>query len=198
MYRLKNKGLPVFTIVFFLIVNTSYFWEGKLGVLALFVLPFLMIVFIILGIMLLFQLIDGVKERFADKSRNSVIAIVVVSLGLISLKPNGLINFDEFQGENVLFAQREGAANCMTTFRTKPDGHFRERTVCFGITEIRGKCQWKSDTLFFSNVSLPRGEQGYYQFALLQPSKYGDKKALVRYKNRSDTVGHELWVVKHK
>jgi len=135
---LKNHRLIITTIVFFLIVNLNYFWKAKLGILASLAFIVLVIVFYFLGIILIFQIIKGFKEKFLNKQRNWTIGIMTIGLGLIFLKPNGIINFDQLEGEDLLIAQREGAANCMTTFKIKPDNKFKEISVCFGVSEVRG------------------------------------------------------------
>ena len=196
---MKNKGLIISTILFFLIVNTNYFWEGKLGIVAFPVFLILVLVFIVLSILLLGQLIKGIKERFSDKTRNVTIGIIATILILIFLKPNGLINFDKFNGTDILIAQREGAANCMTTIKLKENMTFRERSVCFGVTEIKGTYELRNDTIFFENIEYGRNENKFYEFAVIKPSKINtDKFDFVRFKNKNDTIGNELWIVKNE
>ncbi|WP_146201758.1 hypothetical protein [Sediminitomix flava] len=127
-----------------------------------------------------------------------MIVIIAISLGLIFLKPRGIINFDRFEGEDLFIAQREGALNCMTTFKLKPNNKFKERSVCFGISEVRGNYEIKNDTIFFSNVSVTRGSEEYYKFGILKKSKYRDEKAFFRYRSGSDSIGHELWIKKNE
>ena len=123
---------------------------------------------------------------------------MIIGIGLIFIKPNGIINFDKLEAENLFIAQREGAANCMITFKLKPNNKFKERSVCFGISEIRGNYEIRNHTIFFSNVSLPRGDQEYYEYAIIQKSIYNDEKALVRFRNTGDTTGNELWITKNE
>ena len=196
---MKNKGLIITTLIFFLIVNTNYFWEAKLGVLAFPAFIFLALVFIILSFLLLRQLIIGVKEKFTNKSRVVAIGIMTIILILTFIKPNGLINFDKFNGTDLLIAQREGAANCMTTIKLKENMTFRERSVCFGVTEIKGTYELRNDTIFFKNIEYGRNENEFYEFAVIKPSKINaDKFDFVRFKNRNDTIGNELWIVKNE
>ena len=195
---LKNKGLIITTIVFFLFVNLNHFWEGEMGILAFPIFIFLAIVFLVLAIICLIQIGKGFKEKFSNRKRNWTIGIMAISLGLIFLKPNGIINFDKLEGEDLFIAQREGAANCMTTFKLKPNNKFKERSVCFGVSEARGNYKIKNDTIFFSDVSVPRGNEEYYEFGILKKSKYRDEKALFRYRSRSDTIGNELWITKNE
>lgn len=116
------------------------------------------------------------------------------------LFPNGLINYGIFETESVLIAQREGAANYMTTLKLKENNTFIERNVCFGVTETTGIYKLSGDTIYFENVSLGRHENEFYEFAVIvdkeQEGKYlGD---LVRYKNDADTTGTPLWITKNE
>jgi len=72
---LKNKGLLITTIIFFLTVNTTYYWEGKLGVFAFPAFLILAVIYLGLGIALLRQVYLLVKEKFSNKNR-------VIQIGL--------------------------------------------------------------------------------------------------------------------
>jgi len=187
-------------LVFFLLVNTIYYWESKLGLLAFPAFLFLVLVFLVLLIVLLRQFFFAIKEKFADKQRLLIIALLTIVLGLAFLKPAGFIDFDKFEGNDILVAQQKGAANCMTTFKLKENNKFTEKSVCFGVTEIKGDYKIINDTIYFKNVQLGRGENKFYMFALVRPSKYNkDNKHfdLVMYKDLKDTTGHELWITKN-
>lgn len=196
--RLKNKSLITTTLVLLLIVNLSPFWEGKLGIWAFPVFTFLVILFLVLAIICLIQIIKGFQDNFSNRSRNWTIGIMMISLVLIFLKPGGFLNFGRLEGEDLFVAQREGAANCMTTFILKPNNKFKERNVCFGISETQGNYEIKNDTIFFSDVNGSRGDEEYYEFAILKKSKYRDERALFRYRSKSDTIGRELWITKNE
>lgn len=126
------------------------------------------------------------------------IGIMTLGLGLIFLKPNGLVNFNKLEGEDLLIAEREGAANCMTVFKLKANNKFREKSVCFGVTETKGNYEIRNDTIFFSDITLLRNDEEYFKFALLKKSEYSDKNVLFRYRSAKDTIGHELWITKNK
>ena len=197
---MKNKGLIITIIVFFLLVNTTYYWEGKLGIFAMPAFLILLVVFVGLGVAMLRQLYFAFKEKFKDKHRILTIGILTTVLSLAFFKPFGLIDFDKFEGKDILIAQREGAANCMTTFKLKEDNKFTERSVCFGVTEIKGNYKIENDTIYFENVELGRHENEFYKFAVIRPSKFNNDNKhfdLVRYKDFNDTTGHELWIIKN-
>lgn len=193
---MKNKGLLIITIIFFLIVNTTYYWEGKLG---LFAFPaFLILVAIYFGLIiaLVTQLYFSIKEKLTEKTRLINIGILTLVLTLTFLRPFGLIDFDKFEGNNILIAQREGTANCMVTLKLKDNFTFNERSVCFGVTKTKGNYHIQNDTIYFDNVS----EGWFYKFAVVKPSKFnkdGKHFDLIRYKSLTDTIGYELLIIKN-
>lgn len=198
---MKQKGLFITTIFFFLIVNTTYFWEGKLGFFAFPVLFLLVIVYLILVFLLLRQFFFAFREKFIEKQRLVIIGTLLVVLTVTLLKPNGLINFDKLQGKDLLVAEREGAANCMTTLKLKENNKFTERIVCFGVTELKGNYELKGDTIFFKHNGKFRHKSGYHKFGVIKKFdtmrlKYlGD---IVMYKSLSDTTGLDLWITKNE
>jgi hypothetical protein len=198
---LKNKGLIAVTIIFFLVVNSIYYWEGKLALFAFPVFLALIVVYFILSIALLRQLYLALKEKFRQKSRFIVIGVMTIVLLLTFYRPLGLIDFDKLEGKDVLVAEREGAANCLTTLKLKQDFTFRERIGCFGVTEIRGTFKVMRDTIFFENIKPGRGEEDVYKFAVIKPTKSDNLKILgylVKYKDLGDTVGYEMWITKNE
>ena len=198
---MKNKGLLITTIIFFLTVNTTYYWEGKLGLFAFPAFLVLVAIYFGLAIALIRQLYLAVREKLVDKSRLLLIGLLTIVLALTFIKPFGLINFDKLEGDNILIAEREGAANCMTTLKLKDDFTFRERNVCFGVTEIKGNYHLQNDTIYFDNVSVGRHENEFYKFAVVKPSEFDNSKILgdlIRYKDLTDTIGHKLWITKNE
>ncbi len=197
---LKNKSLIITTIIFFLIINTTYYWEGKLGLWAMPATIILIIVYFALAIALLRQVYFAIREKSKDKSRLITIGLLALVLTLTFIKPFGLINFDILEGDNILIAGREGSANCRTTLKLKDDFTFRESSICFGVTEIKGTYHLQNDTIYFDKVELGRHENEFYTFAVVKNSKIkdnGNHFALIRYYNLKDTIGHELWITKN-
>ena len=198
---MKNKGLFITTIIFFLLVNTTYYWEAKLGLFAVPSFILLLAVYFGLVIALLRQIYLLVKEKFQQKHRFVLIALLTTVLVLTYFKPLGLVDFDKLEGPDVLVAEREGAANCLTTLKLKDDYTFRERIGCFGISEIKGTFSVVNDTIYFDNIQLGRHEESFYKFAVIKPTKFTNPKIsgdLIRYKDLSDTVGHFLWITKNE
>lgn len=197
---MKHKVLIITTILFFLTVNTIYFWESKLGLIAFPAFLLLVLIFLILSIILLQQTYLVITEKFEDKMRIFSIVLLTTVLCLTFLFPTGLFNFNKLSHHDILVAEREGAANCMTTFKMKDNHKFSERNVCFGVTEVSGNFKIINDTIYFENVELGRDVREFYEFAVVRQSKYRTSKDafdLVRYKSKSDTTGHELWITKN-
>jgi hypothetical protein len=198
---MKYKWLIISTTAFFLIVNTTYFWEGKLGGLAFPVFTVLFILYVILFAISLRQLILSFKEKFSDRQRVIVSVGLILLLLLTAFKPSGIIDFDKLSGKDLLIAEREGAANCTTILKLKDNNTFIEKSVCFGITEVKGSYEIKGDTIFFKKVSLGRDAGIFYQYAVVRPASFQNKKiigALMRYKDKAELKGHELWIIKNE
>jgi hypothetical protein len=198
---LRYKGLFITTIVFFLLVNTIYYWEGKLGLFAFPAFLLLAAVYLGLVIALVREVYFLIKEKFTDKERLFQVGLLTIVLALTFYKPYGLIDFDKLEGGDLLVAERESSANCMTTLQLKDDFTFRERNVCFGVTEIKGKYHLQNDTIYFDNVNLGRQENEFYKFAVIRPTKFSNSKILgdlIRFKGLTDTTGHVLWITKNE
>lgn len=179
----------------------TYYWEGKLGLFAFPAFLILVVIYLGLGVALLRQIYLLIKYNFADKTRLITIGLLTLVLTLTFFRPFGIINFDKLDGDIVLIAEREGAANCITTLKLKDDFTFKERNICFGVTETKGNFHLQNDTIYFDNVNISRHENTYYKFAIIKPSKFntdGMHFDLTRFKSLTDTIGHELWITKNE
>lgn len=161
---------------------------------------FLILFFLVLTSFLIGQAFSAIREKLKNRQRLLLIGIMTVILGLSFLYPGGLINFSRLERDSVLIAQREGAANCMTTLKLRDDKSFIERNICFGVTETTGTYNIKGDTIFFEKVSLGRHESDFYKFAVIKNRETKSETYLgdlVRYKDYSDTTGIALWIIKN-
>jgi hypothetical protein len=197
---LKNKGLLITTFIFFLTINTTYYWEGKLGLFAFPTFLILVVVYLGLGIALLRQIHFAVKEKLADKNRLLNIGVLSTVLTVTFFRPFGLIDFDKLDGEDVLVAQREGAANCITTFKLKKDFTYRERNVCFGVSEVTGTYLILNDTIYFKSTKRGKQEDISYEFAVIEElENYTENSlALKLYANKKDTIGFYYFIGKNE
>ena len=110
------------------------------------------------------------------------------------------MDFDKLEGADILIATREGSGNCTTTLKLKKNYDFRQRDVCFGVSEVKGTYRISNDTIYFETSDLDRGKNKYYDFAVIKPTKYGveDNKFDLVLFNKADTTGHELYIIKNE
>lgn len=200
--KVQYKRLIIISIVFFLLIQTSYFWEPWLETWNMLSIFILVIVFMTLAGLFLSHLVMLIKERFRNQQRLIVAAALFVAVSTSCLKLTGLIDFDRLAGKDLFVAKREGAANCQTILKLKDNNAFVERRVCFGISEIKGTYAVKGDTILFTNAKPARGNEKYYMYAVIKKGKvkntqlttFGD---LELYKDEKDTTGHLLIITKN-
>lgn len=198
---MKSKKLIVTTIIFFLTVNTTYYWEGKIGIFLIPVLLILIVMYLGLVLLLLTQISILISENFTNKSRLINVILLALVLTLTFFYPLGLFDFDKLEGENILIAEREGSANCMITLKLKDNFTFKSRSVCFGVTETKGEYHLQNDTIYFDNTNLQSHGNEFYAFAVIEPSKFGkdgENFNLQCYSDLTDTVGFELQIIKNE
>ena len=87
----------------------------------------------------------------------------------------GIIDFNRFEGKDILIAHRERGGNCQTRLNLKNNNKFIERNYCFGVFENRGKYEIKGDTIYFKNKS---GEfhENYYEYGIIQKFENDESK----------------------
>jgi hypothetical protein len=171
-----------------------------MGIFAIPATLILAVVYLILIVLLFKQFYLLIKERFKSKHRLFKTILLTIVLTLTYFKPWGIIDFEKWEGGDILIAEREGSANCLTTLRLKDNYTFRERIGCFGISEIKGTFRVVNDTIYFDNIQLGRHEESFYKFAVIKPSQFDNPKILgdlIRYKDLTDTTGHFLWITKN-
>jgi len=182
-------------VLFFLLVNSSYFWADDLGMYSIPVTIGMIILFLVLFVFLLKHCYFLIKEKFSDKRRLITVCLLTVLLSAIALKPGGMINFDGLAGNDLLIAQREGAANCLSTFKLKSRNNFTFRQFCFGSFETNGKYALTNDTIFFKNVKPSRADSSFYEYAVIKAGTFNNGKIigdLYLYKNTGDTSPYLL------
>jgi hypothetical protein len=198
---MKQKRLLVATVVFFLIINTTFLWEAQLGWFHLLLSIFLFFYFLVLSGFLVGQLFAAYDEKLKDKRRLYLLAMLVFTLVSTVLYPKGMINLDNWGSPTVLIAQMEGAANCTTTLKLKKDNTFVERIICFGITESKGRYHMKGDSIFFHSVESGRNNGNFYKYAVLKRpaiKSQGNLGALECYERLTDTIGLPMMIIKDK
>ncbi len=195
--HIKNNKLAFWSIVFFIVVNMRYFWEGMLGLFTFPVYFTLLLVFLILLIRSLLIFVEVLKERFSNKKRNSLLMIMVFVLSITAFYPSGIIDFDALEGKDILIANRKGTANCSITLQLKDTGIFIETDVCFGLKKNKGSYSLSNDTIYFNQN---KRENNYYEYGVITPVFYG-KSVMYNinlFKNREDSISSTLRIYYNK
>ena len=194
---LTIRSVFIVSVAFFLLINTSWFWEGKLGLLAFPAYTLLILVYMTLLVVLLQQLYYVAREKVYNRRRIIVTLVLLLVLGLTFLKPGGIINFDYLTGKDFIVARQEGAANCMTTLQLKRNGTFIEKNICFAATEVSGSFERKGDTIVFTSIHTGRDVNDYYSYAVIRRSEKASEDAvIVTYKDKNDTTGRAIRIIK--
>jgi len=194
---LKRRSLLIFTITFFLVVNTSYFWSGGIPPpWSLLILLLLIGLYGVLIVALVLQVAYASEEKFRNKQRYANIVVVALAVFLVGYSPTGMIDFERFESKDLLIARREGVAKCMTTVQLKKNKRFRERDVCFGVKKVEGRYSVHNDTITFSDI-----DKDFYKFAVIKPSDSlsgGNIGDLILYRGLKDTTPLRLWIIKNE
>lgn len=196
---MKEFRLLITAFIFFVLINTTHYWNGMLGFWAFPVTLILIILYLFLFVKFFYHLTQLFKERFKNGFRILVTIVLGVVLFVTFLFPAGVIDFEKYEGKDLLIAQAEGAANCMTTLKLKEGNKFVERNVCFGVREVKGHYKIKRDTIFFDRIDYPKSGD-YYSFAVIKQSDSTELNALgnlIRFKDYKDTVGKKLPIIKN-
>jgi len=185
MKNIKNKILTIAPIVFFLIINTSYFWIDKIGFWAMLISLLFIIIYFIFVAVFISQLYFVVKEKFKNKFRVFNMGLLAIVLILTRLFPTGMINFEKFEGKNLLIIGNEGAGNCHSTIKFKEDLTFIKRDVCFKMEKTKGTYRISNDTIYF----LKGKEDLEYEFAIIKELK-SNKYSIQFFRDKNDTIGN--------
>ena len=192
---MKNKALITLLVVFFLIINTMSLWDNNLGFTATLVFLALFGIFIALGLSLFIELFKASKERFCDRARNLRIVIIGIVFTTTLVKPFGLIDYEKYEEPTILIAQADGVASCQTTLKLKADNTFKEKSVCFGIEQIKGKYRIENDTIFFEEVVFNRFTDRYYEYAIIKSEQLDKNKKYLELTYKDDTNRNRLEIV---
>lgn len=198
---MKHKTLFFTTLAFFLVVNTSYFWMPVLGLPNLIVVIILLFVFLILGLTLLWECSLAIKEEFSNRQRLIGIVCLFIVLVLAYELPTGAIDFEKFEGKDLLVARQEGTAHCTTTLKLKSNHKFVIRSVCFFVSETRGTYKVNGDTILFNNTRIDNYNDNHYLFAVFNFHDSLQKvigSSIIMHQNYNDGYGYPLSIEKNE
>ena len=90
---MKNKGLIITTITFFLYVNTKQYWISKTEPFGFPIILIGGITLLALVIALVRQIYLTTKERVANRRRLLIVGLLTIVVALTFYRPGGLIDF---------------------------------------------------------------------------------------------------------
>lgn len=188
MKKLRTYWIVAF--VFLLLQSTYPLWMGKLGMGAMLAFAVLFIIFIILGVWLIYHAVTLISDRFRDKGRLAFVLFLVFVLGLAVYNPMGFINHKLLYGEDIFFAYSEGGGNCSTALKLYDNNKFYYQEVCFGVTAITGEYKLVEDTIFLEVSS----GQTFFKYGIIDPNpsvmdySNPEKGSLKLYRNLGDSI----------
>lgn len=144
-----QKKILIAIVAYTIIWNSQYLWEYLPGLFDIGIVLLLMIMIVVLVLIGIYQAYKYVSEENKTKYRLVNIGLIAVIAILSYFKPLGIIDFKRFEGENILYAMREGVANCTTSIRLKEGNRFKMTSICFGIDHFWGNYEIIEDTIKF-------------------------------------------------
>ncbi|MDB5158212.1 MAG: hypothetical protein JWR50_2919 [Mucilaginibacter sp.] len=194
----KIKPALFITILLFILLNTTYYWEGQLGIWAIPAFSLVIICFVALAIHMIFQIYLAIKEKRKNTERLYIIIIMAVLLSLIVFRPYGLVDFDKLEGKDLLIANRKGVASCTITLKLKTRNKFYLQEICFGIDKLEGTYEIQHDTIKF-HYKADRMVKKRYDFATIEKLNTKDNNNITSYinlfKSAKDTTPMKLTIV---
>lgn len=169
----------IFSILFFIVVNTQYLLEfnKSYGMLSYLIMLFLIGIYGVIALLFVFQVAFSIKERFKRKRRVFTIGFMAIVLVTAYLYPRGMIDYSIFEASDNIVAYREGVANCGITMKLKENQRFIITEICFGISKHTGRYVIKGDSvLFYYDKEKREGiEYAIIETPEYQEQKYGSK-----------------------
>ncbi|MDR1762125.1 MAG: hypothetical protein LBR55_06720, partial [Bacteroidales bacterium] len=91
---MKYKHVIIASVLFFLLINTQYLWEGQTG---MFGLPILIIYYIILIGKFIQYVYVSFKEKWKIRQRNIALGVICFVLIITAMFPFGIIPYHKFE-----------------------------------------------------------------------------------------------------
>lgn len=195
-----KKILNTLILLFFLAINTNYFWAAKVGGLAIPIFMVMCLFYLGMIFTLLIILVKMESHEFSVLHRNKTVLFLVFVLITAFIRPTGLIDFQKFEGKDVLIARREGT-NAFNKLCLKQNNKFIERRINFGEKKYSGNYEVKNDTIYFNIIKHSRYSKDYYEFAVLDSIEVDKDKfkiALMCYKSVDDSLAYPMWISKNE
>ena len=181
--NLKYKKLIIASTLFFILVGTRFFWEGKTG---FFHFPTMIIqlicYFILVGIVIRYSYLIF-KEKCQDKQRIFVVLFTFSVLIFTTIFPLGI----EPKNNLLVVSSGRGTVPCFEIIYFRHNNRFIERDICFSMFERRGRFELRGDTIFpitFEKNSIFE----VFKFAIISENR----KDLYFYRDKNDSIPYRM------
>lgn len=165
----------IFSILFFIVVNTQYLLEFNrwYGMLSFLIMLFLVGIYGIIALLFVIQVFISISENF--KRRRRIITIIVMTIVLITtyIYPRGMIDYRTFEAKDKIVGYRDGHANCGITMKLKENQRFIITEVCFGISKHTGRYVIKEDSVLFY---YDKDKREGIEYAIIETPEYLEQK----------------------
>lgn len=197
---MKNKGLLILSLIFFLLFNVLSYWDEYIGFWGIPLAVILGLIFLFIGFSLLNQAFIAVKEKSSDKTRLRSMVYVVLILCFTLLDPLRWIRKKEPTLNSLLVAAREANAVCGIKILLMENQQFIKEDICFGVEKTTGSYYIKQDTIHFKDAIHDGNATDFYSFAVIETTstQHGRFGTLFLYKSQNDTVPGFLFITKNE
>lgn len=147
---MKQKILIGCALAFFLAIQFLYFWELRRGI-SFSLMFFMLAAFSVLGVIWIYKFMKAARDNFRHRRRNVMLFIVGLVLLATLFKPFGLIDYENFDGTDVLVATENNRDGCNRSLKLKDNHTYVQVFTCFSISKDRGTYIQNGDTVFFKD-----------------------------------------------
>ena len=143
----RKKIISILILSFFGIWFFQYFLSYIPGAFTIVVLLIGLSLWFVMLCIALYQVVKLALEKPKYYQRLLYVGVILVLSFLSFAEPMGLIDWEKYEGQNLLVADREGTANCRTILKLKADNKFKYINRCFGVDFHLGTYKFINDTL---------------------------------------------------
>lgn len=143
-----QKKISILILMFIGIWFFQYFLSYIQGAIPL--LSILLGLFLWLSLLLtaIGQMIILLLEQRKHYRRLFFITIIIFANSISFINPQGIVDWESYEGENLLVAKREGTVGCQEIIKLRRGNRFKYSNICFGTQFLQGNYQLKEDTLW--------------------------------------------------
>ena len=191
-----KKSIAWSSMLFFFLVQTSWFWMRGPALFSFLMMWILPLGFLGLSAVAAYQLFLWIRSRFTEVNQLRQVLLVVPVLALTALFPLGLIDFSRWESPDIMTFRFEGTMR-QNLLKIKANNRFVERESSFlTVREYPGRYTRSGDTLvFFYDEKTP--EHPKYAWGILRSKDKDGIPGSFDFYPDWDKTRHYTYRVKH-